>query len=146
MAVWKWRTDGVPASSAFLPRITKSAVSWLGYKYAVVRDDGARPAPPHDLPHDPLAPSTGAAYEQAVGGRWFPVTYYTPGLPSSHGVAFPAGGNDCGVAIYSDNQLPIPAVNPVTGTRRYGGGQPVQPYMDPYRRAQTRRTIAKRHA
>lgn len=132
-----------------MPLISKTAGTQLSYKYRLDGQPGteAIPAPDNDIPRDRLAIGDGQRYAEDFGGSWFPQLWYQTGLPDPAGIgSFPAGGNDCGVRIYSDNQLPVPAVEPQRGTRRLGGGAVVQPYMDTYRRAQTQRRVSRRHA
>lgn len=149
MTVWRWRTSGVPESTAFMPLITKTVGTWLSYKYQLDGQPGteAIPAPDNDIPRDRLFVGEGQASARDFGGAWFPQLWYQVGLPDQHTTgAFPAGGQDCGVRVYSDNQLPVPAVEPQRGTRRLGGGNVVQPYMDSYRRAQTQPALQPRNA
>lgn len=154
MTVWKWRTSGVPeslaqsgvpVSSAFMPLITKTAGTWQAYKQHVTGQPGTQgiPAPNNDIPSSPLLVSADHRSSDAPP-RWYPSLYFQDRLP---GLPFPAGGNDAGVQIHSDNQLPWPAVEPQRGGRRFGGGEVVQPYYDvPHGRPKVRRRVSKRHA
>lgn len=143
MTVWRWGTSGVPRSSAFMPAITKSAGMYQQYKGAVDGQPGteAIPAPNNDIPSSRLLVSADHRSSDAPP-QWFPQVWYETHLP---GLPFPGGANDAGVMIYSDNQLPIPSIDPTRGTHRYGGGQVVPVYQDPYRRAVTERTVQLRY-
>jgi len=144
MTVWRWGTSGVPGLSAFMPAITKSVVSWQSYKGNVTGEPGTRaiPAPNNDIPQDRYAVSADHRSGDARP-EWFPQLWFEHTLP---GLPFPAGGNDAGVRIYSDNQLPVPAVDPTRGTYRFGGGQVTPAYQNTYRRAVTERTVQVRYA
>lgn len=144
MTTWRWGTSGVPALSAFMPAITKSVGMYQQYKQSVHGNPGTRPipAPNNDIPQDRYQVSADHRSSDAPPW-WFPQVWYQDQLP---GLPFPAGGNDCGVRIYSDNQIPIPAIDPTRGTFRYGGGVVVQPYSNTYRRAVTERTVQVRYA
>lgn len=139
MTVWRWGTSNVPALSAFMPAITKSAGMYQQYKGLVDGQPGtmAIAAPNNDIPSDRFAVSADHRSSDAPP-QWFPQVWYQTGLP---GLPFPAGGNDSGVMIYSDNQLPVPSVDPTRGTFRYGGGQVTPIAMDTNRRAVTGRTV-----
>lgn len=141
MTVWRWGAQ-VPASSAFMPSITKGTVTWMAYKANVDGQPGteAIPAPNNDIPQDRFAVSADHRSSDAPP-YWFPQVWWETALPPGQ----PGGGNDAGVRIYSDNQLPVPAIDPTRGTRRFGGGKVTPVWQDPYRRAQTRRTVQKRH-
>lgn len=143
MTVWRWMTSGVPLLSAFMPAISKTAGVAQQYKGNLVGQPGTQavPAPNNDIPQD----------RYAVSGRrssdappvWYPQLWYETALP---GLPFPAGACAGGVRIHSDNQIPVPAIDPQRGTYRYGGGQLVQPYSNTYRRAVTERTVQVRYA
>jgi hypothetical protein len=139
MTVWRWGTSNVPRSSAFMPAISKYFGSFQQYKGSVDGQPGtiAIPAPNNDIPHDRFQVSADHRSSDAPP-FWFPQVWYQHSLP---GLPFPGGGNDAGVRIYSDNQLPVPSIDPTRGTHRYGGGQVHPVYQDPYRRAQTQRTV-----
>lgn len=144
MTAWRWGTSGVPALSAFMPAITKSAGMYQQYKGAVDGQPGteAIAAPNNDIPQSRFDVSSDHRSSDAPP-YWYPQLWYQTHLP---GLPFPAGGNDAGVMIYSDNQLPVPSVDPTRGTHRYGGGQVYPVYQDPYRRAVTERTVQIRYA
>lgn len=144
MTVWRWGATGVPALSAFFPAVTKSAGMYQQYKEHVVGQPGTEriPAPNNDIPQDRFQVSSDHRSSDAPPA-WYPQLWYQTSLP---GLPFPAGGGDCGVRIWSDNQIPIPAVDPTRGTFRYGGGQVVPAYQNTYRRAQTERTVQVRYA
>jgi len=143
MTVWRWATSGVPALSAFLPAVTKSVVSWQQYKANVTGQPGTQAiaAPNNDIPQDRLSVSSDHRSSDAPT-FWFPQLWYEHTLP---GLPFPAGANAGGVRIWSDNQIPVPSIEPQRGTYRYGGGTVVQPYMNTHRRAQTGRRTQARH-
>lgn len=154
MTVWRWRTTGVPTwggrpVTAFMPLITKTAVVWQSFKEHVTGQPGTQPipAPDNDIPRDRLAVGEGQAYARDFGGSWFPALYYQdtagPGVRSGQ---YPAGGSDTGVRVYSDNQLPVPAIEPQRGTRRLGGGTVVPVYMQPGVKTRPKRTVSGRHA
>lgn len=154
MTVWRWRTTGVPTWSgrpvtAFMPLVTKTAEVWQSFKEHLIGQPGTQPipAPNNDIPRHRYAVGEGQAYARDFGGSWFPPLYYQesagPGVKSGQ---YPAGGNDTGVRIFSDNQLPVPAIEPQRGTRRLGGGTVVPVFQDPRRRAQTTRKVSRRHA
>lgn len=142
MTVWKWGTSGVPALSAFLPAITKTIGVGQAYKEHVTGQPGthAVPAPNNSNPSSPLL--LGERRSSDAPPWWYPQLWYQNTLP---GLPFPAGGNSAGVQIYSDNQLPVPAIDPTRGTYRYGGGVVTPVYADTFRRAQTRRHVMSRH-
>lgn len=141
MTVWRWGTSSVPASSAFMPAITKFAGMYQQYKGNLDGQPGtaAIPAPNNDIPQDKYA--AGRKSSDAPPW-WFPQVWFETSLP---GLPFPGGGNDSGVSVYSDNQLPVPSIDPTRGTHRYGGGQVTPVWQDPYRRAQTKRTVQPRY-
>ena len=158
MTVWRWRTTGVPTwngrpVTAFMPLITKTEETWQSFKDWLTGQPGTQaiPAPNNDIPRDRLAVGEGQAAARDFGGSWFPQLYYQSDLsaggfftgrdPASGTVPF-AGG----VQIFSDNQLPVPAIEPQRGTHRLGGGTVVPVYQDPRRRAQTTRKVNRRHA
>lgn len=142
MATWRWRTSGVPASTAFFPLLTKTAGTWQRYKENVSGDPGTLPVPAPNLsiPSSPLL--LGERRSSDAPPVWYPQLWFETALSET----VPAGGNDAGVRIYSDNQLPVPAIEPQRGTHRLGGGHVVQPFQDPHRRAVTRRSLMNRHA
>ncbi len=146
MTAWRWGTSNVPASSAFMPAISKSAVlgTYQQYKYNLEAQPGtmAIPAPNNSIPQDRFAVSCDHRSSDAPP-YWFPQLWYEAHLPD---LPFPAGANDSGVQVYSDNQIPVPAIEPFRGTHRYGGGHVVPVFQDTYRRAQTRRTVQPRYA
>lgn len=144
MTAWRWGTQGVPPLSAFMPAVTKSVVSWQRYKQAVVGEPGTQriAAPNNDIPQDRFQVSADHRSSDAPPW-WYPQLWYEHTLP---GLPFPAGGNSAGVCIYSDNQLPVPAIDPTRGTYRYGGGVVTPAFQDTYRRAQTLRTVQVRYA
>jgi hypothetical protein len=138
-----------------MPLLTKSAVTWLASKDAVDGQPGteAIPAPNNDIPRDRLAVGDGQAYARDFGGSWYPSIYYQASYgfpPSDRGVAFPAGGNDAGVAVYSDNQIPVPAIDPTLGRPRlvHGLGARTVTAAQPSTSAQPRprRRVSRRHA
>lgn len=143
MTVWRWGASGVPSLSAFFPAVTKTAGAWQRYKDALTGQPGTQavPAPNNDIPQDRYQVSSDHRSSDAPP-YWWPQLWYQDRLP---GLPFPAGGNDAGVRIYSDNQIPVPAIDPTRGTFRYGGGQVVQPYMNTYRRAVTEQTVQLRY-
>jgi hypothetical protein len=127
-----------------MPAVTKTAATWQQYKGAVDGQPGteAIPAPNNQLPQ--VRHLVGSDHRSSdAPPYWFPQIWYETHLP---GLPFPAGANDAGVQIYSDNQLPVPAIEPFRGTRRFGGGQVYPVYQDPYRRAVTERTVQLRFA
>lgn len=144
MTVWRWGTSGVPGLSAFMPAVTKTAGAWQSYKENLTGHPGtyAVPAPNNDIPQDRYQVSADHRSSDAPP-FWYPQLWFQDRLP---GLPFPAGGNDAGVRVYSDNQIPVPAIDPTRGTYRYGGGQVVQPFQNTYRRAQTERTVQARYA
>lgn len=144
MTVWRWGTSAVPALSAFMPAITKSAGMFQQYKGNVDGQPGtmAVAAPNTSIPQDRLAVSSDHRSSDAPPW-WFPQVWFERALP---GLPFPAGAGDAGVMVYSDNQLPVPSIDPTRGTHRYGGGQVVPVWQDPYRRAVTNRTVQMRFA
>lgn len=143
MTVWRWGTSGVPRSSAFMPSITKAAWSYQQYKGEVDGQPGtaAIAAPNNDIPQDKYQVSADHRSSDAPPW-WFPQLWYQHRLP---GLPFPAGAADAGVRIHSDNQLPVPSIDPTRGTHRYGGGQVYPVYQDPYRRAVTQRNVQLRY-
>ena len=148
-ASWRWRTSGVPTwggrpSTAFMPLLTWFTITWQSYKAGLSGQPGTQaiPAPNNDIPRDRLFVGDGQAAARDFGGNWYPSEYWQdigPALGLGH--FYPAGGNDCGVSIFSDNQLPVPAIEPMRGTRRLGQGGVVPVYMQPRPRAVTRRTV-----
>ena len=143
MTVWRWGTSGVPALSAFMPSISKTAGVAQQYKDAVEGHPGttAIPAPNNDIPQDRYQVSADHRSSDAPPA-WFPQVWFQTRLP---GLPFPAGANDAGVQIYSDNQLPVPAIDPTRGTFRYGGGQVVQPAMNTYRKPVLNQSVQLRY-
>lgn len=143
MTVWRWGTSGVPALSAFMPAISKTAGTWQRYKDALTGNPGIAgvPAPNNDIPQDRYQVSADHRSSDAPP-VWFPQLWYESRLP---GLPFPAGANDCGVRIHSDNQLPVPAIDPTRGTFRYGGGKVVQPFMNTYRKPVLNETVQLRY-
>lgn len=141
MTVWKWGTSGVPRSSAFMPAITKTIGVSQQYKGYVDGQPGTQaiPAPNNDIPQDRFVAGVKSSNAPPF---WWPQVWYEHCLP---GPPFPGGGNDSGVRIYSDNQLPVPSIDPTRGTFRYGGGQVTPVYQDPYKRAVTQRTVQMRY-
>ena len=142
MTVWRWGASNVPGLSAFMPAISKFSGSYQQYKGDVDGQPGTQaiPAPNNDIPQDKYAAGVKSSMAPPY---WFPQVWYQVRLP---GLPFPGGGNDAGVRVHSDNQLPVPAVEPFRGTRRFGGGQVYPVYQDPYRRAVTKRTVQARNA
>lgn len=149
-ATWRWRTSGVPSSggrplTAFMPILTFTEETWQSFKAYLTGAPGtdAIPAPNNGIPRDRLAIGEGQAYARDFGGHWFPDIWWQDVRPALQlGNLYPAGGSDCGVQIYSDNQLPVPSIDPTRGTYRYGGGQVVPAYQDTFRRAQTKRRVS----
>jgi hypothetical protein len=143
MTVWRWGASHLPGLSAFMPAITKTASIWQQYKGNVDGQPGTQaiPAPNNSIPQDRFQVSADHRSSDAPP-VWFPQVWYECHLP---GLPFPAGGNDAGVMIYSDNQLPVPSIDPTRGTFRYGKGQVYPAYQDPYRRAVTERTVQLRY-
>lgn len=143
MTVWRWGASNVPASSAFMPAITKFAGMYQQYKGKVDGQPGtaAIPAPNNDIPQDRLMVSSDHRSSDAPP-VWYPQVWFQTGLPD---LPFPGGGNDSGVMVYSDNQLPVPAMDPTRGTFRYGGGVVTPIYSDTYRRAVTERSVQLRY-
>jgi hypothetical protein len=143
VTVWRWGASHLPGSSAFMPAISKYFGSYQQYKGNVDGQPGtaAIPAPNNDIPQDKYQVSADHRSSDAPP-FWFPQLWFEASLP---GLPFPGGGNDGGVAVYSDNQLPVPAIDPTRGTRRFGGGQVYPAYQDPYRRAVTQRTVQMRY-
>lgn len=141
MTVWKWGTSKVPALSAFMPAITKTAATWQQYKANVDGQPGTQaiPAPNLSIPQDRYAAGVKSSMAPPF---WWPQVWYEHQLP---GLPFPAGANAAGVRIHSDNQLPVPSIDPTRGTFRYGGGQVTPVFQDPYRRAVTQRTVQARY-
>lgn len=154
MTVWRWRVSGVPgkllqaAATAFMPPVTKQAGSWQNYKAGVTGHPGtfAVPAPNNDIPSSPLLVSADHRSSDAPP-FWCPDRYNQPGMlqmlaMDDEGRSVFAGG----VRVHSDNQLPVPAIDSTRGTHRYGGGQVVKPYQQPFGRRPTKRRVTKRHA
>lgn len=142
MTVWRWATSNIPALSAFMPAITKTIGVSQQYKEHVEGQPGtaAIAAPNNDIPQDRYAVSSDHRSSDAPPW-WFPQLWFQDQLP---GLPFPGGGNDAGVMIYSDNQLPVPSIDPTRGTYRYGGGKVWPAYQDTYRRAVTEETVQLR--
>lgn len=143
MTVWRWSTSGVPGLSAFMPAISKTAGTWQAYKDALTGEPGTQaiPAPNNSIPQDRYQVSADHRSSDAPP-FWWPQLWFQSRLP---GLPFPAGANDAGVRIYSDNQIPVPSIDPTRGTFRYGGGAVVQPYMNSYRRAQVGQSVQLRY-
>lgn len=143
MTVWQWSTSGVPGLSAFMPAITKTAGVWQAYKDLVEGQPGtlAVAAPNNDIPQDRYQVSADHRSSDAPP-MWWPQLWYQRTLP---GLPFPAGASDCGVRVYSDNALPVPAIDPTRGTPRLQQGTVAQPYQNTFRRAQTGRTVQLRY-
>jgi hypothetical protein len=154
VTVWRWRTSGVPTWGgrpvpAFMPLVTKTAEVWQSFKERVSGQPGTQPiaAPNNDIPRDRLAVGDGQAYARDFGGSWFPQLWFQDSYgPGAHTMSYPAGGNDSGVRIFSDNQLPVPAIEPQRGTRRLGGGVVTPVYQQPGVPRRPKRTVSKRHA
>jgi hypothetical protein len=153
-AVWRWRTSGLPTwggrpETAFMPLVTKTAETWQSFKEWLTGQPGTQPipAPCNDIPRDRLAVGDGQAYARDFGGYWFPQLWFQesagPGVKSGQ---YPAGGNDTGVCIFSDNQLPVPAIEPQRGTRRLGGGTVTPVYQQPRQPVRPVRKVSSRHA
>lgn len=148
-ASWRWRTSGVPTwhgrpSTAFMPLLTFTAETWQQFKNYLTGQPGTQgiPAPNNDIPRDRLFVGDGQAAARDFGGNWFPSEYWQDVRPAlGFGSIYPAGGNDTGVCIYSDNQLPVPAVEPQRGGRRLGLNPVVPIYMQPFGRRQTTRRV-----
>lgn len=153
-ATWRWRTSGVPTAggrpiTAFMPILTFTAETWQSFKAFISGNPGtlAIPAPDNDIPRDRLAVGEGQAYARDFGGSWYPQLWYQDVAPAlQFGVLYPAGGADCGVRIFSDNQLPVPSIEPQRGTYRLGGGEVVPVYQQPFGRRQTTRRVQRRNA
>lgn len=154
MTVWRWRVSGVPgkllqaAATAFLPPVTKQAGSWQQYKAGVEGHPGtmAVEAPNNDIPSSPLLVSSDSRSSDAPP-YWVPAKYWQPGLiqlvaADDTGRSVFAGG----VRIYSDNQLPVPSIDPTRGTHRVGGGVVTPVYQQPFGRRPTKRRVSRRHA
>lgn len=100
-------------STAFLPVPAKYSASWQSYKHDTHGQPGTERIP---APRDNAGPGAtgeiwlggGPSRSQAMPPEWYPTLYYQARLPAPG--AFPAGGNDAGPSVYSDNQMPIPAV------------------------------------
>lgn len=144
MTVWRWGASDVPDLSAFFPAVTKTVGTWQQYKQALTGEPGTQaiPAPNNDIPQDRYQVSSDHRSSDAPP-YWFPQLWFEDRLP---GLPFPAGGNDSGVRVWSDNQIPVPSIDPTRGTYRYGGGQVVPAYSNTYRRAVTQRTVQVRYA
>jgi hypothetical protein len=143
VTVWRWGTSGVPGLSAFMPSISKTAGTWQAYKQAVTGQPGTQaiPMPNNSNPQDRYQVSADHRSSDAPPFI-YPQLWFEDQLP---GLPFPAGANDCGVQIYSDNQLPVPAIDPTRGTFRLGGGQAVTPAMNTYRRPVVNQTVQLRY-
>jgi hypothetical protein len=127
-----------------MPAVTTTIGVGQAYKDRLEGHPGtlAVPAPNNDIPQDRY--QVGADHRSSDAPPWwYPQLWFEDALP---GLPFPAGGNDAGVQIYSDNQLPVPAIEPSRGTYRFGGGTDVQPYSNTFRRAVTERTVQIRYA
>ena len=114
-------------NTAFTPFPVKAApLGGQSYKQNVVGQPGTQgiPAPypagvGSDIDQFRDGAPAGSSYAPA---RWYPSLYYDTGARA----ALP-GDQWGGASVYSDNQLPIPAIDPTRGTHRYGGGVLVQP-------------------
>lgn len=156
MTVWRWRTSGLPTwdgqpSGAFMPLITKTAETWQSFKGYLTGQPGTHPipAPNNDIPRDRLAVGEGQAYARDFGGSWYPQLWYQDGFCQWFGQRDAGTGTAvfaAGVQVYSDNQLPVPSIEPQRGTHRLGGGQVVPVFQDPMRRQSTTRRVSRRHA
>lgn len=143
MTVWRWSTSGVPGLSAFMPSISKTAGAWMAYKEAVTGQPGTQaiPMPNNSNPQDRYQVSADHRSSDAPPFI-YPQLWFQDRLP---GLPFPAGANDAGVRVHSDNQLPVPAIDPTRGTFRLGGGQAITPGMNTYRRAVVNETVQLRY-
>lgn len=151
MTVWRWRTSGLPTwpggrpETAFMPLITKTIGVGQAVKALLVGQPGteAIPAANNDIPRDRLAIGEGTQYAKDFGGSWFPSLYYQENFSQW----FESGdGWAAGARIFSDNQLPVPAIDPITGTSRFGGGPQTPAFMDPRKQRRPKRRVSKRHA
>lgn len=148
-ASWRWRTQGVPTwggrpSTAFMPLLSWFTITWQSYKAGLSGQPGTQaiPAPNNDIPRDRLFVGDGQAAARDFGGNWYPSEYWQDIRPAlGLGSFYPAGGNDTGVCIFSDNQLPVPAVDPTRGNYRYSSRPVVPIYMNPRPRSVTARTV-----
>jgi hypothetical protein len=149
-AVWRWRTSNVPTwngrpVTAFMPLVTKTAETWQRFKEWLDGQPGteAIPAPNNEIPRSKFWVGDGQRYALDTNGAWYPQLWYQTqaGLGTLTG-QYPGGGNDSGVCIYSDNQLPVPAVDPTRDTYRYGGGKVHPVFMQPQRPSNTVRTVS----
>lgn len=132
-----------------MPLVTKTAEVWMSFKELLTGQPGTQPvpAPNNDIPRDRLAVGDGQAYARDFGGAWFPSLYYQESYgPGAHGTSYPAGGNDSGVRIFSDNQLPVPAIDPTRGTHRMGGGVVTPVFQQPGVKPRPARKVSRRHA
>lgn len=154
-AAWRWRTSGVPTwdgrpVTAFMPLITKTAETWQQFKAWLAGQPGTTgiPAPNNDIPRHRYAVGEGQAASRDSGGAWYPQLYYQDGFGSYFTAVDGNTGTvpfAAGVSVYSDNQLPVPAIEPQRGTHRLGGGTVTPVFQQPRRRAQTRRKVAPRN-
>jgi hypothetical protein len=110
----RYVVPGVPAGaqpSAFLPHWNKYAASGAQrYKRFVVGQPGtmAIPAPTSNTQISPDAgdkAQMGTARSSDAPDVWYPTIYYQPNLYAAPGPVNP-------VSIYSDNIMPVPAVDP----------------------------------
>jgi len=100
-------------STAFLPVPAKYGG---GTAYAYKQDTEGQPGT-HAVPAPRDQAGPGATGEIFLGGgpsgsknmppEWYPTLYFQRQLPDPG--QFPAGANDGGPSVYSDNQMPIPA-------------------------------------
>ena len=155
-AVWRWRTTGVPTWSgrpvtAFMPLPSWTAEIWQSFKGWLNGQPGteAIPAPNNDIPRYKYAVGDGQAYARDFGGSWYPQIWYQENFSTyftnrdgNTGASTFAGG----VCVYSDNQLPVPAIEPQRGTRRFGGGGVTPVYQSPFGRRPTTRKVQRRNA
>ena len=152
-AVWRWRTSGVPTwngrpVTAFMPIPTWTQEAWQSFKGLLTGQPGteAIPAPNNDIPRSKYWVGEGQAASRDFGGNWYPQLWYQENFSqwfsqtAGDGTAAYAGG----VQIYSDNQLPVPAIEPQRGTRRFGGGTVTPVYQSPFGRRPTKRKVQPR--
>jgi hypothetical protein len=122
----RYSVPGIPAqfsATAFTPNIVRQAAGGAQqFKSALTGQPGTQAiaAPyPEGVSQDPTYVSISES--RAMPPWWYPQLYYQRGLT-----------NLPPVAIYSDNCLPIPAVNPrgrsavLAGRRKVGGRKPVK--------------------
>ncbi len=111
-------------STAFTPMPHKAApIGGQAYKMYVEGQPGTQgiPAPYPGVPEE--IDRVGSDHRSVDAPPvWYPSEYYELHIPVYEGAPF-AGG----AWIYSDNQLPIPAIEPQRGTYHFGGGKVVQP-------------------